>query len=86
MDVARDILVAALEGERKTRIMYRANLDTRCMRRYFALLIERDLLQEVNEGDAVLYRTTEKGRMFIDGYRGFVESFLAVKSVSVARA
>lgn len=81
MDVARDILVAALEGERKTRIMYRPNLDTRGVRRYFALLIERNLFQEVNEGedDVVLYRTTKKGRMFIDGYQGFIDIFLGAK-------
>ncbi len=75
-DVASDILLAALEGERKTRIMYRANLDTRAMRRYFALLINRGLLQMVDDGDAMVYRTTDKGRMFIDDYQGFRDLFL----------
>ncbi len=71
MDVARDILLAALNAERKTRIMYRANLDTRGMRRYFAVLMEKGLLEMVDDvdNDGVLYRTTERGRIFIEGYR-----------------
>lgn len=83
LDVASDILHAALEGERKTRIMYRANLDTRAMRRYFALLIDRGLLQMVDDGDAMVYRTTGKGRMFIDDYQRFRDLFLETNRVSV---
>jgi predicted transcriptional regulator len=55
-----EILRAALEGAKKTHIVYRANLNFDVVNRYLYLLKEKGLIEQ----NGNLYITTEKGREF----------------------
>ncbi len=55
-----EILRAALEGAKKTHIVYRANLNFETVNRYLTLLKEKDLIEQKGN----LYVTTEKGKEF----------------------
>ena len=66
MKIVADILVVALNGANKTRIMYRANLNFLRFNRYFSELMDKGLIAEKNTSDGrVVYRTTKKGRRFL---------------------
>ncbi|WP_407357265.1 winged helix-turn-helix domain-containing protein [Methanolobus sp. WCC5] len=58
--ISVDILRAALEGAKKTHIVYRANLNFDVVNRYLYLLKEKGLIEQ----NGNLYITTEKGREF----------------------
>lgn len=60
LDICDDILAVASEPVRKTRIVYRANLNFVIVADYLETLIERGLLRHA--GDR--YQTTEAGREF----------------------
>ena len=64
MEVIADILTEALNGASKTRIMYRANLNSLRVNRYFSKLLETGLIVKENDPNngALCYRTTEKGK------------------------
>ena len=63
MEVIADILVEALNGANKTRVMYRANLNFLRFERYLSELLEKELMVELNNPrSGVIYRTTDKGR------------------------
>lgn len=64
MDITADILELALNGERKTRLMYRASLSHPQLTVYLELLTSGGLLKYVE--DKKLYQTTEKGRRFLE--------------------
>lgn len=52
-------------GEIKpTHILYKANLSHPRMKKYLALLIEKEFIEEV-KGKRVVYRITEKGEKFV---------------------
>lgn len=55
-----EILKAALEGAKKTHIVYRANLNFDVINRYLVLLQDRGLIVKRDN----LYVTTEKGKEF----------------------
>ena len=56
--ITLDILRLVRKGEKKTRIMYGANLSYEMLTRYLDFLLERDFIQ-VDEGRG--YRVTERG-------------------------
>ena len=55
-----EILKAALEGAKKTHIVYRANLNFDVINRYLVLLQDRGMIVKKDN----LYVTTEKGKEF----------------------
>jgi len=63
LQIIADILTETLKGAKKTRIVYRANLNFLRFHRYFSELLEKALIVKENypNGVAVYYRTTEKG-------------------------
>jgi len=65
LEVVADILIEALNGANKTRLVYRANLNFLRFQRYFSDLLERELIVEENTSDGRVYRTTDKGRHFL---------------------
>jgi predicted transcriptional regulator len=74
IDIIASILRAAEGGARKTHIMYRCNLSFRQLHIYLNLLEERGLLESVRtrsgeKNDSSTYKTTRKGRSFIQAYR-----------------
>ena len=65
IDIMASILSEAHRGARKTRIMYRCNLSHRQLEVYLKLLLGMGFL--VSRSD--LFKTTAKGRKFLDAYR-----------------
>ena len=78
VEVIVDILIEALEGANKTRIMYRANLNSVRFNRYFSEMLERELLvEEDGAGGMVVYRVTEKGKSLLETLRK-AQGFMAI--------
>ena len=71
MEVVADILTEALNGAKKTRIMYRANLNFLRFKKYFSVLLDEGLIAMVNNpgSGGVVYKTTEKGRALLEALR-----------------
>jgi len=64
IDIIASILNEAHRGARKTRIMYRCNLSHRQLQAYLKLLLGMGLLASRSD----LFKTTAKGRKFVDAY------------------
>ena len=60
IDITVDILKVAMNGAKKTQIVYQANLNHNLAKKYIALLTEQDLIKQ-QEG---IFVTTEKGRTY----------------------
>lgn len=68
VDIISTILGIVAEGAiSKTHLMYRSNLDSRSLKKYTVLMIEKELLSSVKD-DHESYRLTEKGRDFLQRY------------------
>lgn len=59
--ITLDILRLVRKGERKTRIMYGANLSYDMLTRYIDFLIDRQFIE--NDGSDTLYKLTPKGAL-----------------------
>ena len=70
LDVAADILKAAMNEPLKTRIMYKANLNHVQLASYLNHLLERGFIAVVTDSidGRTRYRTTEKGIQFLKDY------------------
>lgn len=72
IDIMANVLNVAVEGAKKTHIMYKCNLSFRQLQVYLELLLDRGLLRKVsgrgNREEARLFETTKKGRAFLDAY------------------
>jgi len=64
LDIAADILKAALDGARKTRIVYQANLNFDMVRDYLKRLIRQGML----EHKPPFFYTTEEGVNYLSRY------------------
>ena len=60
IDITVDILKVAMNGAKKTQIVYQANLNHNLAKKYIVLLTEQDLIKH-QEG---IFTTTEKGRAY----------------------
>ena len=74
LDIVEDILLVALKSCSKTHIMYRANLSFAKTRKYIDFLLRLDLIATnfSSEGKQK-FRTTEKGKAFLNQYREAVK-------------
>ena len=70
IEIIRDILYAATENKRKTRLMYEAHLSYRLLEKYLKILFEKDLLKPVNDS---CYLVTWKGKNFLQIYEDLLE-------------
>jgi predicted transcriptional regulator len=61
-EIICDILSAAQSGERKTRIMFKCNLNPAVMQKYLNFLIKRGLIKKSGKE----YTTTVEGAKFIN--------------------
>jgi len=71
IDIMASILNEAVEGAKKTRIMYRCNLSHRQLQRYLKLLLGMELLKSISKkgsGETRYFKTSAKGRAFLDAY------------------
>ncbi len=72
IEIMANVLNEAMEGTKKTRIMYRCNLSHRQLQAYLRLLVGMEMLKIVPErgsGTSKLFRTSDKGHEFIAAYR-----------------
>ena len=72
MEILASIVSAAMNGARKTHVMYRANLSHSQLQRYLAFLESRGLVRTVEDptSNASLYEATDKGLQFLSDYEG----------------
>jgi len=61
MEIIATILDIARQGVRKTNILYRANLSYVQLKNYVGFLLERGLLENIEN----IYSTTKKGNLFL---------------------
>ncbi len=73
IEIIAKILKVALDGARTTHIIYRANLDTRSLKRHLDFLMGMGLLTLLNDKPRI-YKTTDKGRVFLNHYRKLQET------------
>lgn len=66
-DIIADILSVALDGARKTQLLYRANLSFRRREKYVGDLIGLGLM-DVRSYSPVAYTTTDLGREWLKNY------------------
>lgn len=67
MEIAAKVLEIAQKSVIKTTIMYGAFLSFTQLREYLDFLIENELLEHIPEKN--LYRTTDKGKRFLNSYQ-----------------
>ena len=72
MDIMANILKAAEEASRKTRIMYSCNLSFRQLKAYLQMLVDEGFLRAIPIAEsnpiAEAFQTTEKGQAFLEAY------------------
>lgn len=71
-EVLGEIIRAAENGAIKTRIMYRAALNSRQLKRYLQLLVKQGLL--IYDESQKIYLTTEKGRLYLQRLDEFLKA------------
>ncbi len=70
LEIVRDMLSAASEKTKKTRIMYQANLSYRLMEKYLKSLLESGLVECVDDS---FYLITWRGKEFLQMYEDYLE-------------
>jgi predicted transcriptional regulator len=70
-----DMLYHAAKGEGvcKTELMYKVGLSSAQLERYVPVLVKADLLEISNHSKKAVYRTTDKGRNFLDAFDRLVK-------------
>jgi len=70
LEIVRDMLCAASEKTKKTRIMYQASLSYRLLEKYLRSLLESGLVECVDDS---FYLITWKGKEFLQSYDDYLE-------------
>lgn len=70
LEIVRDMLSAASEKNKKTRIMYQASLSYRLLEKYLRSLLESGLVECVDDS---FYLITWKGKEFLQSYDDYLE-------------
>ena len=65
LDISADILQVALDGAKKTEIVYKANLNFTILKKYLRRLMDRGLLQTTKDDRFI---TTQRGVKFLETY------------------
>jgi len=72
LDIIRGMLGAALDGARKTRIMYKADMNYSQLTRYIQQALDLELIRF--DPSTSLYWTTEKGRRFLEAFSRYQQA------------
>ncbi|MCW4044506.1 MAG: winged helix-turn-helix domain-containing protein [Candidatus Bathyarchaeota archaeon] len=65
-----DLLAAALQPEKRMRIMYKANLNFDRFKRYFYDLLEKGFIEKMEDNDGhAFYKTSERGKTLLAALR-----------------
>jgi predicted transcriptional regulator len=73
IQIMGDVLNLATAGIKMTHVMYRANLSYEQAHLYLGDLIEKRLVIQDVSRDGIVYRTTERGREFLQYYQRIAE-------------
>lgn len=70
IDIVACILECSINGARKTRLVYKCNLNFSQFNLYKDCLIKVGLLSNLKQGNnAEIFKTTDKGKEFLEDYR-----------------
>ena len=81
IQIIQDILTAIQKKGGKikpTHLLYKANLSHQRMKKYLSELLEKGMIEELDEKGNKFYKITEKGNKFVAEYgriKEFTESF-----------
>jgi predicted transcriptional regulator len=67
------MLSYAVEGVGKTELMYKVGLSSAQLERYLPILVRSELLEVSTGKKKPLYRTTDKGKSFLDTFDTLVK-------------
>ena len=70
LEIVRDMLCAASEKTKKTRIMYQASLSYRLLEKYLKSILESGLVERVDDS---FYLITRRGKEFLQTYDDYLE-------------
>jgi len=70
LEIIRDMLSAASEKTKKTRLMYQASLSYRLLEKYLNSLLESRLVERVDDS---FYLITWRGKEFLQSYDDYLE-------------
>ena len=73
MDIIADILRVTKEGVKKTKIIFRARINSEQSKKYLSLMVRKGLIEAEKRGTYVLYRVSEKGSKFLREYHELKE-------------
>jgi len=68
IDIYADIVKVTNGGAKKTQIVYKCNLNFKIIKKYLAILIEKEFVEHKGK----LYFSTTKGKSFLTQYREFI--------------
>ena len=83
-EVIAAILKAVARGETRTKIMYMAMLGNAQCKSYLDSLIKSDIVQQVKNGDKIVYEVTPKGVRFLSYYNQMKELLPVVNDEALA--
>jgi predicted transcriptional regulator len=77
LDIMAHILNEAVDGAKKTRIMYRCNLSFKQLQVYLKYLKKKGFLETMNKKEksreSIVFKTTKKGLAFLEAYQNLKE-------------
>lgn len=78
LDIYAEIIEVANGGAKKTKMVYKCNLNFKIIKKYIEILIEKEFIE--NKGK--LYFSTEKGKSFLTQYKKFIAPLTEEMEVS----
>jgi len=81
LSIIAEILEIARDGSLKTPIMYKANLSFAQVNEYLSYLLEINLLETITKDKETIYKATDKGLKYLQGYTK-IEGLLKRKKVA----
>lgn len=68
IEIMADVVYLSTSGIKKTHIMYKANLSYDQINRYLRELLKLTFIEIAMDEGTIIYRATEKGRLFLHYY------------------
>ncbi len=69
-DIIADIVDVAINGVKKTRLMYSAGMSCSQLEKYLSLVLNAGLVVVENDAGNLVVRTSGKGKKFLQAYTG----------------
>ncbi len=66
--IISDMLLCAVEGTKKTEIMYKVGLSSAQLNKYVPTLVRSELLEILKQKNVTIYKTTAKGKSFLETF------------------